>query len=303
MSQSVLVIDDSSDVHDLLGVRLKPEGVQLHRALSGEEGVELASELRPDLILLDIDLPNLTGFEVCRRLKTSVATASIPIIFLTGAAEVHDKVQGFDLGAVDYVTKPFEPAELRARVRAALRTKRYQDLLATRANLDGLTGLWNRAYFGLRFEEEMAAARRYGRSVSLLLFDLDHFKRFNDDYGHPFGDLVLQRTGEVLLSLLRVTDTPCRYGGEEFAVILTETDLAGAVRTAERVQEALRWINLPQKMGADVRVTASFGVSCTSLFGEPRALSSGLMLELADQALYRAKQAGRDRVCAAEAPR
>src|ERR1700722_18338092 len=122
MSQTVLAIDDSPDVHRLLDVRLRPEGLTIHHALSAEEGLARAIDLRPDLILLDVDLPLMTGFEVCKALKNEPSTANIPIIFLTGATEIHSKVQGFDLGAIDYVVKPFEPAELRARVRAALRT-------------------------------------------------------------------------------------------------------------------------------------------------------------------------------------
>ena len=133
MTQTVLAIDDSPDIHRLLDVRLRPERLVLHHALEAEEGLAMAANIRPDLILLDVDMPLVTGFEVCRKLKEHPALTNVPIIFLTGAAEVHTKVQGFDLGAVDYVTKPFEPAELRARVRAALRTKRYHDLLAARS--------------------------------------------------------------------------------------------------------------------------------------------------------------------------
>jgi two-component system, cell cycle response regulator len=300
MSQTVLVIDDSNDVHDMLDVRLKPEGLRLVHAFSAEDGLAKADQ-GPDLILLDVDMPNFTGFEVCQRLKAGATTSQIPIIFLTGATEVHDIVQGFDLGAVDYITKPFQPAELRARVRAALRTKRYHDLLATRAHLDGLTGLWNRAYFTYRIEEEIRATQRYGREVSLVMMDIDHFKRFNDSYGHPFGDLVLQRVGEVLLSLLRTTDTPCRFGGEEFVAILTETDLAGAIRTAERLHEAIRALALPKKNGAAVKVTASFGVGATSLFPSPRDATAPGLMEMTDRALYAAKEGGRDRICAGTA--
>src|SRR5450631_822939 len=141
---TVLAIDDSPDIHRLLDVRLKPEGLVVHHALDAQDGLAQASRIQPDLILLDVDLPLITGFEVCRKLKDDPALAHVPIIFLTGATDVYTKVQGFDLGAVDYVTKPFEPAELRARVRAALRTKRFHDILAARSHIDGLTGIWNR---------------------------------------------------------------------------------------------------------------------------------------------------------------
>lgn len=291
----VLVIDDSQDIHDILAVRLKPEQVDLHAALEAQDGLTRARALVPDLVLLDIDMPNMTGFEICQRLKDDPMTAAVPIIFLTGAAEVHTKVQGFDLGAVDYVTKPFEPAELRARVRAALRTKRYHDLLATRAQIDGLTGLWNRAYFDRRLREEALAAVRYERPVSLVLLDLDHFKRLNDDHGHPFGDRVLQAVGEILWGELRAVDAPCRYGGEELGLILTHTDLDGAMVVGERVRAAIASMSLRHK-GAQVRVTASVGVSATSLVEPRTAVTGELMIDLADQALYRAKRGGRDRV-------
>ena len=295
MPHTVLAIDDSPDVHRLLDVRLKLEGLILHHALDAEAGLAMAREVRPDLILLDVDLPTLTGFEVCQRLKVDPATAQIPIIFLTGATEVHTKVQGFDLGAVDYVTKPFEPAELRARVRAALRTKRYHDLLAARSNVDGLTGVWNRSYFNQRMGDEVSAAVLYGRTVSLIMLDVDNFKSLNDSYGHPFGDRVLEDLGELLHTLLRTTDAPCRYGGEEFALILSETNEAGAQISAERLRERLA--ECPFRPGdKHVKVTASLGIACSSLF-EPKELTVSRMVTVADDALYRAKAEGRNRVC------
>jgi two-component system cell cycle response regulator len=294
----VLAIDDSQDIHDILYVRLKPEDVVLHRAMDARDGLDKARELLPDLILLDIDMPDMSGLELCHHLKNDPRTGAIPIIFLTGAADLEVKVQGFDLGAIDYVTKPFQPAELRARVRAALRTKRYHDLLARRAQIDGLTGLWNRHYFDRRMEEETAAVQRYGRVLSLILVDVDHFKKVNDSYGHPFGDRVLQNVGEVLHAQLRTVDAPCRYGGEEFGIILTQTDLAGAHVVAERLRAAIARIGLGHR-GATVTITASFGISSSELVEPPNRSSVPMLVELADQALYAAKQAGRNRVIAA----
>ncbi|MGD0525927.1 MAG: diguanylate cyclase [Polyangiaceae bacterium] len=300
MTQTVLVIDDSPDIHRLLDVRLRPEGVALHHALGAEEGLALARELRPDLVLLDVDLPLITGFEVCRLLKEDPKTADIPLIFLTGATEVYTKVQGFDLGAIDYVTKPFDPAELRARVRAALRMKRFHDLLLARSHVDGLTGVWNRSYFNQRFGEEISAAKRYDRVVSLVMLDIDSFKSINDRFGHPFGDQVLQGVGDVLHASLRTTDAPCRYGGEEFALILTETAHEGALVSAERVRQRIS--ECPFKPDErHVQVTASFGVACSTMFAR-EALTLSRMVTAADDALYRAKHEGRNRVCSAEAP-
>ncbi len=292
MSQSVLAIDDSLDVHRLLDVRLRPEGLIIHHALNASEGLAKAHDLRPDLILLDVDLPHVTGFEVCQRLKADPITANMPVIFLTGAAQVYTKVQGFDLGAVDYVTKPFDPAELRARVRAALRTKRYHDLLSARSHVDALTGVWNRSYFNQRFGEEIRAAARYGRTISLALMDIDHFKNLNDGFGHPFGDQVLTAVGEILNTHLRTTDAPCRYGGEEFALIMTETDEAGALATAERVRRQIEEVAF-QPRGKHVRVTASFGVVTSTAFDRDN-LSMELLVTAADDALYLAKAEGRN---------
>jgi PleD family two-component response regulator len=160
VGHTLLAIDDSPDVHRLLDVRLKPESLAIHHAFDAGQGLAMARQIKPDLILLDVDLPEVTGFQLCRQLKGDESLAHVPVIFLTGASQVHDIVEGFDLGAVDYVLKPFEPAELRARVRAALRTKRYHDLLAARSQIDGLTGIWNRAHFNQRLGEGASVSPR-----------------------------------------------------------------------------------------------------------------------------------------------
>jgi diguanylate cyclase (GGDEF)-like protein len=305
MTQSVLAIDDLAEIHQLLEVRLRPDGLRIHHALTAEEGLQKAITLQPDLILLDVDMPEVSGLELCRRLKSDPSTTMIPIIFLTGTVEVAIKVAGFDLGAVDYITKPFDPAELRARVRAALRTKRYQDLLAARAQIDGLTGLWNRTYLNQRIADEVAAAQRYRRKVSLILLDLDQFKLLNDRFGHPFGDQVLQGVGDALAASIRATDAACRYGGEEFAIILSETSLDNAVIAAERARAQLAALEFRPK-GERLLVTASFGVASYSAlseqFEDPKQLDVRSLLNAADKALYEAKQSGRDRVCRATAP-
>jgi two-component system, cell cycle response regulator len=296
--QSVLVIDDSELIHEVLAVRLRPEDVTLHRAYSAAEGVSRTRELAPDLILLDIELPDATGFEVCRRLKDDPVTAGIPVIFLTAQVDTAAKVMAFDAGAVDYVTKPFQVAELRARVRAALRTKRYQDLLATRAQLDGVTGLWNRAYFDQRLAEEIAALQRYQRPFGLVMIDLDGFKELNDAHGHPFGDRVLHRVARVLNASLRSLDAPCRYGGDEFAILLSESNLAGALIVAERIRADVAALELEHR-GMIVKLTASLGATATEVLPADAELTRELLLETADEALYEAKRRGRDRVVAA----
>jgi len=300
MRQSILVIDDSEDIHLLLRARLKDEDVEILSASDGPSGIEAARRLRPDLILLDVDMPGLGGFEVCRELKNDPVTTPIPIIFLTGVSDQGDRVKGLELGAVDYVTKPFDFPELRARVRAALRTVRYQKLLEQRAQIDGLTGLWNRVYFDQRLHEILAGCRRYGGRVSLVMADIDHFKRVNDTFGHPFGDRVLERVAEVLRSGVRPSDMPCRYGGEEFAIILPETDAAGGAELAERLRVRIAepgW----HKQEPSFVVTASFGVASSPGGDDASTAADQLVLE-ADAALYRAKRAGRNCVRIAGVP-
>jgi diguanylate cyclase (GGDEF)-like protein len=202
------------------------------------------------------------------------------------------------VGAVDYVLKPFEHAELRARVRAALRTKRYQDLLAARAQLDALTGLGNRAQFDGRLAQAVAAGKRYGRACALVMLDIDHFKRLNDSFGHPFGDRVLQSLGEVLAASVRPTDVACRFGGEEFALILDETGSEGGFAVAERVRQQISALALVAQ-GQRVRVTASFGIASSDDCGGAKSADATRLLQMADEALYRAKRAGRDRTCKA----
>lgn len=299
MTQTILIIDDSPDIHQLLKVRLKNLDVSLAHALSGAEGMVKAEEAQPDLILLDVHMPEASGFDVCRDLKANSSTQDIPVIFLTGAADVDQKVLGFELGAVDYIQKPFDSAELNARVRAALRTKRFQDMLAQRAMIDGLTGLWNRTHFEIRLQDEVAATQRYDRPLSLIMLDVDHFKKLNDNHGHPFGDEVLQAVGEALAETARTSDWACRYGGEEFAVILRETNLEGALILAERLRKLIEDLTLRNK-GQDVKVTASFGVSCSEQCMNPLDFSRRWLITSADGALYAAKHAGRNRVRFAE---
>ncbi len=299
-AQSVLAIDDTQDIHNLLRLRLRGEGIELHHATSPIDGLALAKTLIPDLILLDIDMPKMNGFDVCRALKADPSTVAIPVIFLSASSDVDDKVAGFDLGAVDFVTKPFNTAELRARVRAALRTKRYHDMLSQRAQLDALTGLWNRGYFNRRLADEVAAAQRYGREVTLVLLDLDHFKKLNDGHGHPFGDRVLTATGDVLASSVRATDAACRYGGEEFGLILTETPASGARMCCERIRERVEALMLSSK-GKPVVVTASMGFASTGAMPKEMVTVQAL-LDAADGALYAAKQGGRNRICEATPP-
>lgn len=298
MTQKILAIDDSPDIHQLLRVRLKNLDVQLESAMNGIEAIQKIESAQPDLILLDVCMPDVSGFDLCKSIKARPEATNIPIIFLTGASDVKQKVMGFEVGAVDYIEKPFEPEELTARVRAALRSKRYFDMLAQRAMLDGLTGLWNRAHFDQRLMEEVAASQRYDRPLSLVMLDVDKFKSINDSYGHPFGDEVLQSVGDVLLKSARTSDSACRYGGEEFTIILRETDIEGARVFAERLREQIEVLPFKHK-GQQVKVTASFGISGNTQCRNPCNFTKAWLVDSADRALYQAKQTGRNRVVVA----
>ena len=282
----VLVVDDSEFIHELVRARLREEGLQVEHQLTGEDGLRHAIEVRPDLILLDIELPDLNGFEVCRRLKERAETRTIPVIFLTGQSDTEAKVRGLDLGAVDYVIKPFDEVELRARVRAALRTKRLQDLLQQQSFLDGLTGLWNRGYLDHRLEGELNIARRYERRLSLLLGDIDHFKRVNDTFGHLTGDVVLEEVGQLIRKNMRSCDVAARYGGDEFAILLPDTSPAGVERLVDRLRQEIAEHAFSCN---HLNVTVSIGVATFEPEGDKDSLD---FLHRADWALYKAKDSG-----------
>lgn len=293
----LLAIDDSPLIHRLLKARLRHEHLEIHCACSGHSGLSTARALLPDVILLDVEMPGMDGFEVLRNLQADSTTHDIPVIFLSSVADTDDKVRGFDMGAHDFVTKPFHIGELKARVRSALRVRQLIRMLAQRAQVDGLTGLWNHAYFNQRLEEEIAGAQRHGTPLGLIMCDLDHFKCVNDAYGHPFGDHVLETFSRILAEG-RVGDIPCRYGGEEFALILPQTMLDEACQVADRLREAIKSVSWDAH--EDLVVTVSFGVADLACAGHPPTASE--VLAAADRALYVAKQAGRDQVKVAQPP-
>ena len=290
-SPRLLAIDDSELIHRLLQVRLQGERLELHGALSAQEGLQKARELMPEVILLDIELDTMDGFEVLAHLKSDPKTQDIAVIFISAVSDTMDRVRGLDLGAVDFIAKPFEVAELKARVRSALRMQHLVKMLEHRAQIDSLSGLWNRRYFDQRLQQEWSEARRHGRSLSLIMCDVDRFKRLNDQFGHPFGDQVIERVAQIL-SGGRGSDITCRYGGEEFGVILPSTAAERALEVAERHRVAIEshtWSGHD-----DVIVTSSFGVA--DLKSLPSDAGMEQLVQAADMALYRAKQSGRNRV-------
>ncbi len=287
----VLVVDDSPDVHRLLKARLKQEEIEIISVANGAEALVALKGPRPDLILLDLDMPDMDGFEVLRAIKDNGETFHIPVIVLSGLDSSEDKVAAFDLGAHDYIIKPFELTELRVRIRAALKLNFLLQMLAQRAQIDGLTGLWNRAYFDRRVQDEVARVQRHGGPLSIAFFDADHFKSINDTFGHPAGDSVLQGIGQIIQRESRQSDIACRYGGEEFVLIMPATSPADAQAFCERLRaafEATVWPRHPER-----KVTVSIGIAgAASAVG----LSAASWVEAADKCLYAAKKAGRNRV-------
>lgn len=292
----VLVVEDNDLERLLIRHRLRPDSVTLFEAGDGASALELARSMAPDLILLDLDLPDVSGFEVIHWLKEDPVTRSIPVIFVSAFGSTEAKVRALDLGAIDFVTKPFDPAELRARLRVGYRLKFQQDLLEKRAQLDALTGLANRLALGERLAAEWASCRRRESPLSILVLDVDHFKRINDRFGHAAGDEALRRVAEALRAVARTSDLVARYGGEEFILLAPDCDLAGALSLAERAREQIEALRLdfggtPHPLTASVGVATAAGLSPDD--PEPEAL-----FDRADRALYEAKSAGRNAVWA-----
>ena len=286
----VLIIDDSHDALAIAKVRLAKEDVIVICADCGQAGLEMAKSQMPDLILLDIEMPDISGFDVCRDLKADIDLAAIPVIFLSASDSPQDKVRGLDLGAVDYVTKPFDAFELRARVRAALRTKRLHDLLIKYSQIDPLTELFNRRSLMDRLTAEWSKVQRHGEAMSFIMADIDHFKDVNDAYGHQVGDRVLQEVSQLMQDLSRLSDCVTRYGGEEFAIICCNEPADGAMQFAERLRQNIEEFRVTTSAG-EVRVTMSFGVSSAA-----NAASVEQLIAAADEAVYQAKRDGRNRV-------
>jgi diguanylate cyclase (GGDEF)-like protein len=301
----VVVVDDEPSILEMLRLRLESMGATVFTIPRGRDTLPLARREAPDLILLDIMMPDLDGFSVIRQLKEDEATRQIPVIFMTARDEIDSRVQGLDLGAHDYVTKPFNAVELIARIRAALRVKALQDelyeknrLLEQLATSDPLTGLPNRRTFEEQVYVEMERARRGNHPLSCLIFDIDNFKEINDVHGHQAGDEVLRQIGRVLLGRKRRTDMVSRYGGEEFVWLLPGAPLAAATELGEWLVRTIRDMEIVTTL-VPLRVSVSIGVSTY----EPEThgdVPTSVLLASADEALREAKEAGKDRVVSQE---
>ncbi len=294
MKPRVLVVDDQPANVRVMAEALNDE-YEIFFATSGVKALEIAAASGIELVLLDVVMPELDGFEICRRLKGDERTSSIPVIFVTAREETSDEARGFDVGAVDYITKPIRPPVVRARVRMQLELKRARDLLERLALLDPLTGIANRRRFDAALEEEWRRASRTGTWFSLALIDVDDFKAFNDAYGHARGDDCLRLVAQALSSVARRPgDLAARYGGEEFVIILPQTDGEAMVVQMERVLAGIEALRLEHKQSrAGSVVSVSIGAVSVIGAAEGRATE---VLELADRLLYQAKENGRNRV-------
>jgi two-component system cell cycle response regulator len=289
---TVLVIEDHPDQRDLLAIVLQREGYRVVTAANGIEALEKLDQEEVHIALSDIMMPKMDGFELIKKIRSNVALKHIYLILITARIQEGDRVRGLDLGADDYITKPFSFSELLARVRVGSRVVQYQQHLEYQTQTDSLTGLFNRRAFEKKVSEEFERAKRYGHALSVLILDIDNFKSVNDTYGHHGGDATLVKISETLRDKTRQSDFPSRYGGEEFVLLLPETDQESALRVAKKIHEQIRSTTFGTA-AKPFLLTVSIGLSSTSITDYS---DWHQMLEDADRALYKAKDNGKDRV-------
>ncbi len=312
MKAHLLLIDDSEAQSTQIVLALERLGYRVTRASSGMEGLQLARTIFPDLVLLDVVMADIDGFAVCRWLKMNAETRDIPVIMLTVRTALADRVAGLNIGADDYLPKPFEDQELEARIFAALRVKAVHAELRDRnqqlesmlhsvealASTDALTGLFNRRRFADVLKREFAVTKRYKNTLSCLLLDLDHFKQINDRFGHDAGDQVLKEVARRINGSLREVDLAARYGGEEFVILLPHTSKGDARIVAERLLKSVRKQDF--NFGGEL-VTVTTSIGCA---GNSDVLSNNAedLVKAADIALYEAKNRGRNQVVTFSTP-
>ena len=292
---TILIVDDEPLNLRLLGEMLIVEH-EILVAINGRDAINRAcSHAPPDLILLDVMMPGMDGYQVCRELKLNPSTANIPVIFISAKNEVAAEAKGLAIGAVDYITKPVSPPIIKARVRTHLKLKAMTDRLTSLLALDGLTGLPNRRHFDKRLKEEWRRTSRTGAPFSIVMMDVDHFKQYNDNYGHSAGDECLRQVAIALKGVVqRSAEMVARYGGEEFVALLPSVDEAGGAQLGERFRQRVEALQLEHlHSSAEMYVTISVGVAtCTpKVKDDPKDL-----IAIADRMLYDAKESGRNRV-------
>lgn len=297
--RKILIIDDDRNILQAVSETLLPLKAQLETAGDGLEGLVKIRTVRPDLVITDREMPRMDGTKLIRWVRDSADFKGTLVIMLTARASLRDKIEGLESGADDYITKPFEPPELLARVKVMLRLRDALDSLLEKQRkleeitiTDDLTSIYNRRFLNARFEEEFAKSLRYGTPLGCLMFDLDHFKRVNDSHGHALGDLVLKEISTTVAENLRQGDIFARYGGEEFVVLLPHAGRNESLDVAEKLREVVER-HIFEHEGVKARITISIGVS---VYPSPDVASTKDLLGNADSALYRAKEAGRNRV-------
>lgn len=316
--KKVLVIDDEKSLRDLLKKALAAEGYQVILAADGKEGLNLSLQNQPDIILLDIMMPVMDGYQVLKGLKETAATKDIPVLFLSARNDAEERVLGLEAGAVDYITKPFYLREVLARIRIHVRLKDYEEelrrknqaleeysdlLLQLNARLeeisrrDELMNIWNRRAFNEQMLRIHQHSLRYDRPYSIIIADLDFFKNFNDLYGHQEGDRVLHAVAQTVVHACRVTDFVARYGGEEIVVLLPETDVSASIYLAERLIRMVRNLGIAHQGNNDLNIVTISAGAATFIPVLHRNVQPDEVLKKADDALYQAKHLGRNRVC------
>lgn len=291
---TILIVDDSPTNIKVLGESLKSL-YRVRLATNGSKALEIAgSPDPPDIILLDIIMPDMDGYEVCRRLKADSNTKNIPVIFITAKDEEKDETRGLALGAVDYITKPFSLAIVKARLKTHIELKHHRDVLENLSSLDGLTGIPNRRRLDEVLSAEWKKAIVANHPVSLIILDIDHFKLFNDNFGHVAGDDCLKMVAALLKqSIHRPQDMAARYGGEEFVILLPSTDMAGAKSVAEGFMTKLNNAQIAHAFSlTSDHLTCSLGIATIEPTEENTIPE---LFENADKCLYQAKMAGRNR--------
>jgi diguanylate cyclase (GGDEF)-like protein len=301
MADSVLIIDDSEAVREKIVKTLEARGLfsRFYQAEDGLEGFKKLLASPVDIILCDLEMPRMDGFKFLGMLKGRPEVSDTPVIILTGNDDRELKIKGLDQGACDFITKPFDPEELVARMKVHLKIKHLQDdlkrsneLLLELSNTDHLTGLFNRRFLMESLDKEFQRTRRKDGQVALLMLDIDHFKRVNDTHGHLQGDVVLQKVAIHIQKELRSYDIAARYGGEEFVAVLPDTSLKEAFNVADRIRLSVQGMRFAGSL-ADERITVSLGVA---MYPSPCYEDIDGLLRAADDALYQAKGQGRNRV-------
>ncbi|MDO3387898.1 diguanylate cyclase [Gilvimarinus sp. SDUM040013] len=291
----VLLVDDTPANLDVLVEHLAGENIEIMVATSGSEGLHLALTTKPDLVLLDVMMPGMDGYTMCSHMREDPMLIDIPVVFLTAKHAEQDIERGLELGAVDYIAKPFSMPILKARVRNHLALKRKGDQLAELACTDGLTHIANRRHFDQVLGQEWRRAERNNSELAIIMIDIDHFKEYNDALGHSAGDQCLRKVASTLKAALhRPGDMLARYGGEEFIVVLPETNLANATLIAEQMRLRINALTMlhPNSPSYD-RLTVSLGVACAH---PAQTKNETLVVEIADRNLYAAKRSGRNKV-------